>query len=144
MKQIAISKEHLDKIRGLTAIKPEERFDYTPKGFRDLPPELQPVFKLQTVSGLDIVLAEDSLRGSVRYSDTGTEIVLQRGAQCRRICATGLIGWSNYYMATGEIMEWDDKAGIDANMGKISPEILHELANEIIGRTRLTEDERLG
>lgn len=144
MKTMAISKEYAEKIRGFSAIKPEEKFDYTPMAYRDLPLELRPIFHMQTIGGTDILSAEDSLRPAIRYTDAGAEAVLQRGAHVIRICNIGLTGWTNYYVVRNgqaEFIEWGKD---ENNLSKIAPELLQELANEILSRTKLTDEERLG
>jgi len=60
---ILISKEYLDKIKGFSAIRPDEYFVYIPEVYRSFPVDLQAKFTLRPVSGEDAASSSSNLYG---------------------------------------------------------------------------------
>ena len=140
VKNVQISKEYLAKIRGFTAIKPEEIFFYIPKAYRELPKELQPTFQLSPASGEEAAKLADLMSGEVSYEGKKATVTTKRGGFTAAACKLGVKGWTNYYDEKGNVIEYNNKD----SLGNIPYKLLEELADAIVGRASLTEEEMLG
>ena len=141
VKKVVISKEHLDKIRGYVAIKPEEEFFYVPKHYRGLPDEIKAKFKLRPVAGEDAARLADLMKGEIGYDGSGkTTVKTSKGEFTIAACKKGVLGWENFITGDGEVVPCPSPVTL-ANIPYL---LLEELADVIVSRATLTDDEQLG
>jgi hypothetical protein len=138
MKDVVISKEYLEKIRRFAAIHPEETFRYTPLVFRDMEEDLRPVFTLKPVSGEKVWRYSDEMSGEVSTANGVMNVKVQRGKFLVNVIKEGLVKWENYYDVDGKEVTF--KNGIDC----LPKDLIEELAQAILKRASLTEEEVLG
>lgn len=139
IKKVVISKEYLERIRGFTAIRPEESFMYIPLAFRDLPEELRPRFTLRPISGESALRFADSMRGEVSIDNGKAQVNVKRGEYTISVVKCGLLGWENYYDAEGKTVLYRQ-----AVIENLPVRLLEELSQAITSRANLTEEEVLG
>jgi len=138
-KNINISKEYLDKIRGFTAIRPDETFRYVPVCYRGLPEDLRAIFTLRPLSGEDSLKMGDLMHGEVSYNSDGTSVVkTYHGAYVSAVARRGIVRWDNFYDADGNIVEYKN------NVDNLPRMLLEELVECITNRASMTEEEVLG
>jgi hypothetical protein len=138
MKDVVISKEYLDKIRRYAAIRPDETFQYIPLIFRDMEEANRPVFTLKPVSGEKVLRYSDEMSGECFNVDGVLNVKVQRGKFQISVVKEGLIKWENYYDINGKEVPFNSK------MDCLPKAMIAELAEAILNRASLTEEEVLG
>jgi len=138
-KKVIISKEYLERIRGFTAIRPDETFVYIPLAFRDLPEEMRPRFTLRPISGEAALRYSDSMRGEVTVEGGRAQVTVKRGEYTINVVRGGLLGWEGYYDTNGNVMPFRS-----ASIENLPVKLLEELSQAITSRANLTEEEVLG
>jgi len=130
MKVVDLTPELREKLAKFAPIPIASRFDYTPKAFRDLPRDKQPVFHLQTLDGITMTRSMDSLwRGDTERVD------FTRGEYIVFIAESGVKGWDNYFD-----VEYKGKR----TLAQLPPELLSELCDVIVEKKKLSSEEELG
>jgi len=126
------------------AVSANQTFEYVPEA--DAKSDNPTTFTLRTLKARELVAIEDKVT-RLSQSEDSDEVTISvfSGTQSYLALKAGLRGWSNFLLEDGNEAPFKaDRSGTpkDATIDYIPTELRQELANEILKRSNMTEDER--
>ena len=156
-KDVVMTEELREKLNSIGAIgiSTNTEFKYTPNAFRQknkngeylIPKKFWPVFMLKSFSGVDSANLQDKQQvAAIPDENGGYKIKLKAGAIAVDVCKTNILGWKNFIDEDGEIIKCKRvcKELDDTTMSRLTRQLIEELSEAILTRSKMTDEEILG
>ena len=125
------------------ALDPKQTFSFVLKDDLDLPEDQRTTFTLRGLTVSEEAMVTDSMIAATSSAD---EFSLRTGTHQLTVLRLGLKGWTNFNDAEGkpvafEVAKGHPKHVTDDALDRILPRHRQEIANAILERGTVTEDE---
>jgi len=148
VKDVALTPEMAEKLKGFLAFEKEASFVYVPKIFRDvknnIPKDFWVVFKLTTKDGIESAKAQDKIGF---WDAERTKFTTTLGEYRIDILSSHIIGWKNFMDVKGNKIIFDKNSDgtVKESLIKLFPSDLQiELFEAINNQSKLSEEELMG
>jgi len=132
-KDIEMTKELKEKLKGFMAIDISAEFKYVPIAYREIDEKYRAVFTLKSIDGITMTRIQDGI-----FDDAG-KVNLQKLTEAKiTVCKAGVLSWENFRDYMGRVVAFDPE------MKSLPPMLITELFTAINDSATIQPEEEQG